>query len=279
MGKKQDQQMILRLFKTAGRIGGLAVCLLTVNQANAQGLLFNMPEDGMAAEYEGKLTQAKNAGDTDPLTWTRELTIKSVGSEDAEYNGVVQPCRWIEIKITTGVAGAAGIDPGPVGARLYKVLVPESKVIPNTKDSDSIPNHMIPIVKGYRRLGEEAYREITASALRIYPTISLLTNYDEPETLAAAEVPDVLAQGVSVSARHMKGQMIMERADSRSTNIGEYWVSPEVPFGLARWIVTVTRESKETTAPREDFQVVSVVNIDMKLKRIRSGAESELVTN
>jgi len=271
--------MILRLKRIAGLFAAAAVCLMFADEASAQGLLYYLPEDGMAVEYEGTLTLAKNEGDPAPLSWTRELTIKSVGREDAEFEGVTQPCRWIEIKVTTGEAGAAGIDPGPVGARLYKVLVPESKIIPESVDSDTIPNHMIPIVRGYRRLGEEAYREISASALRVYPTISLLTNYDNPEVIAAAEVPEVLAQGVSVTARHLKGEIVMEREDMRSTNVGEFWVSSDIPFGLARWIVKVTRESKETTAPRSSFQVVSVANVDMKLKRIRSNAESELVTD
>jgi hypothetical protein len=271
--------MIPRLFTMAGRLAALAICLLSAESVSAQGLLFYLPDDGTAVEYEGTMTQARDAGDPEPLSWTRELTIKSVGREDAEYEGVVQPCRWIEIKVTTGESGAAGIDPGPVGARLYKVLVPESKVIPQPRDADTIPNDMIPIVKGYRRLGEEAYKEIAASALRIYPTISLLTNYSDPEVIAASEVPEVLAQGVSVSARHLKGTMVAEREESRSTNVGEFWVSQDIPFGLARWIVKVTRETKETTAPRSAFQVVSIVTVDMKLKRVRANAESELVTN
>jgi hypothetical protein len=70
----------------------------------------------------------------------------------------------------------------------------------------------------------------------------------------------------------------MERPESRSTNVGEYWVTPDVPFGLARWIVAVTREEKESTAPRSDFRPVVTVQVDMKLKRIRQDAESELVT-
>lgn len=267
------------MFQRSVLLAGFSAGMFVSQMAAAQGLLFYLPEDGMGVEYRGTLTQAENAGDPDPLTWTKELSIKSVGQENAEYRGVMQPCRWIEIKIITGELGAAGIDPGPVGARLYKILVPESRIIPDTKDADTIPNHMIPLVRGYRRLGEEAYTEISAPALRVYPTISLLTNYDDPETIATAEVPEVLAQGVSVTARHLKGRMVMERADARSTNVGEYWVSPDIPFGLARWVVTITQETKETTAPRDEFEVESVVNVDMKLRSVITNAESELVTN
>jgi len=248
-------------------------------QANAQGLIFNLPEDGSAVEYEGTLTQATGPDDQAPLTWTSELSIKSVGREDAEFEGKVQPCRWIEIKTLTGNAEAAGIDPGPVGARIYKVLVPESRIIAEPVDSSNIPNDMLPIVRGFRRLGEEAVKEIVTPAIRVYPTISLLTNYSSPEVVATNDVPEVLLQGQQITAARMKGRMVMERAESRSTNDGEFWVSTDVPFGLARWVVSVTREEKESTAPRAEFHVVNIVSVDMKLKRIRDNAESELVTN
>lgn len=262
-------------------VSGLVVCgtcLLTSAAASAQGLIFYLPEDGVAVEYEGTLTQSTGAQDPAPLTWTTELSIKSVGREQAEYDGIMQPCRWIEIKVTTGKSGAAGIDPGPVGGRIYKVLVPESKIVPDPVDADGIPNQMLPIVRGFRRLGEEAIKEIRAPALRVYPTITLLTNYEDVEVIATSDIPEVLAPGFSVSAKRLKGKFVMERPESRSTNVGEFWVTPEVPFGLARWIVAVTREEKESTAPRSDFRPVSTVQVDMKLKRIRQNAESELVT-
>ncbi len=70
----------------------------------------------------------------------------------------------------------------------------------------------------------------------------------------------------------------MESQKTRSTNDGEYWVSKDVPVGLARWVVTVTTEEKELAAPRTEFRTVVVKKLDMKLKRIRENAESELVT-
>lgn len=260
---------------------GLLVCgisLFSGPAATAQGLFYYLPQDGTAVEYEGTITLSTGAEDTAPLTWTSELSIKSVGREDAEFNGTVQPCRWIEIKVVTGDAGAAGIDPGPVGARIWKVLVPESKINAERFDSDSIPNDVLPIVRGFRRLGEEAVKEIRTPALVVYPTIALLTDYENPEVVATADVPEVLAPGLSVTAKRMKGKRVMERLESRSTNIGEYWVTPDVPFGLARWIVSVSTEKKESTAPRSDFRQVNIRQVDMKVKRILQNAESELVT-
>ncbi|MCA9057598.1 MAG: hypothetical protein KDA85_03835 [Planctomycetaceae bacterium] len=259
--------------------GFAASLLLTamVTPASAQGLLHYLPEDGIQVEYEGILTQATGVEDEAPLTWNRELIIRSVGQEDAEFDGVVQPCRWIEIKVVTGKAGAQGIVPGPVGSRVYKVLVPESRIIPDAADEQTIPNHLIPIVRGYRRLGEESVEELNAQALRIYPTLTLLTTYDNPVPQGAPAPPEILKKDISVSAQQMKGQFVMERPESRSTNDGEYWVTREVPFGLARWVVTVTREAKESAAPRSDFKVVSILKVDMKLREI-GPAESELKT-
>ena len=74
---------------------------------SAQGLIFNLPEDGKAVEYEGTLTQSTGPDDQAPLQWTCELSIKSVGKEEAEFDGKVQPCRWLEIKTLTGKAGAS----------------------------------------------------------------------------------------------------------------------------------------------------------------------------
>lgn len=269
---------MLQLNRMAIALSLAAVSWICPASASAQGLIFNLPEDGVAVEYEGTLTQATGPDDQAPLSWTCELSIKSVGREDAEFEGTVQPCRWIEIKTLTGVAGAAGINPGPVGARIYKVLVPESKIIADSVDADNVPNEMMPIVRGFRRLGEEAVKEIKTPALRIYPTISLLTNYSNPEVIATNARPEVILQGPPITAKHMKGQLVMERAESRSTNEGEFWVSNDVPFGLARWVVSVTREEKESTAPRSEFHKVNIVSVDMKLKRKRENVESELVT-
>ena len=278
MGSLEGIGFMLQLNRLAIAVTVIAMSFVVTSSAKAQGLIFNLPEDGTAVEYEGTLIQATGPDDQEPLSWTCELSIKSVGSEDAEYEGKVQPCRWIEIKTLTGKAGAAGIDPGPVGARIYKVLVPESKINGEPVDADNIPNDMLPIVRGFRRFGEEAVKKIKTPSLEINPTITLLRNYDKPEVIATNSQPEVIQQGPPITAKHLKGKLVMERAESRSTNEGEYWVSKDVPFGLARWIVSVTREEKESTAPRSDFHVVNIVSVDMKLKRQRTNVESELVT-
>ena len=122
----------------------------------AQGLLWSLPEEGTWARYEGTYRQIKIrpnvAEGNEELNWIRELTIKSLGSETAEYQGKDTTCHWLEFKLITGTPSEAGIDPGNYGVRLYKILVPESAVIANTIDSSDILVSYIPIVKGYRLL-------------------------------------------------------------------------------------------------------------------------------
>ena len=264
----------------------LTVCLLAAfntSRAAAQGLLFYLPEDKTGVEYEGtiELTSIRTdiAEGKETITKAREMSIKSVGREDAEFEGVVQPCRWIEIKVVTGTAGETGIETGPVGARIYKVLVPEAKVIAEPTDANGIPNITLPIVRGFRRTGESQVQPMKTNALGIYPTVSQLINYPETEVVAASETPQTKVANMSFNAKHMRGVYVMESPDSRSTNNGNFWVTQEVPFGLARWEVVVTRESKESTADRDKFQEVENVKTTMSVKRILNSAESELVTN
>ena len=246
-----------------------------------QGLLFNLPPDGQGVEYEGEISyvtvRADIAEGTETVKKAREISIKSVGSEDRDFEGTTQACRWIEIKVVTGVTGAGGIDPGPVGSRIYKVLVPESKIIATAVDDDQIPNVTVPIIEGWRRSGEASVRRMTSEAISFYPTICQLANYSDPETIAAVESPELIANDLSVNAKHLKGRHIMERPESRSTNEADYWVSDEVPFGLARWEVTVTREQKESTATRDKFLEVVTTTSTMSVRKILPIAESELI--
>lgn len=246
--------------------------------ASATGLIWNLPQDGHFVTYEGSYKQ-ESVKPSSPdgnvsIEWIRNLTIKSVGRVDAEYKGRVQPCRWIELKVVTGKSSETGVDPGPAGARLYKVLVPESKIIGKAVDADTIPVSMIPIVKGYRRIGEGAVTPIKAKALQVYPSLSLLTHYKENEVVAESESPGV--QAGAFQARHLKGKSIIERPTTRVTNNADYWVSKEVPFGLAKWKATVVSESKDLTDSRDEFKEVTKVIVEMAAQRIGDSATSEI---
>ena len=246
--------------------------------ANGQGLIFRLPEDGKGVEYEGTVTYENTTDDaTDDdadgiakMTMERRLTIKSVGKVEEEFNGTVHPCRWIEIVIQTGRRNTdATIAVGKVGYRAYRVLVPESKVLDTTIDEDTIPNIVLPIVRGYRR-GDSSSNTVPlkAKALAFYPTICQLTHYPSFNVVAEVEEPDTAIQDQSFPSRHLTARFEMQRPESFSINEAHLWVSDQSPFGLARWEVTVTVKKKESTAPVADFIDASTVTTEMKISRL-----------
>src|SRR4051794_41065281 len=166
----------------------LAVLALSIiggaGSAQAQGLIWELPPEGTLVHYEGTITQtnfrldAPGAEDKGDVTaqWVGHLTIKSLKSETAEFNGKQQPCRWLEFIVATGKS-EEGLKAGPVGERIYRVLVPESRVIPATVDPQNIPLAFLPIVKGTQKLGDKPATPIKNGVLQIYPLIALVMNH------------------------------------------------------------------------------------------------------
>jgi len=248
--------------------------------ASAQGLIWSLPEDGTWVRYEGTYTQVETRPDSIEgdlqIEWTRWITINSVGQEMAEFNDETVPCRWIEIKVETGKASETGVDAGPIGARIVKVLVPESRVIGKQVDEDQIPVAFLPIVKGYRKIGDSPTEEIKAKVLQIYPTVSMLMHYPTVESTGEQEDPDVRLG--PVTATMLKSSYKMESLYSRTVNEATLWRSDEVPFGLAKWSVVLVREAKDSSKPRDEFRQVSEVTEEMSAHLTGNDAQSELAT-
>ena len=172
-----------------------------------------------------------------------------------------------------------------MGVRIYKVLVPESR-ISDTRidsqgrvvDSKQIPAYYIPIVKGYRKIGDQAVQPITSRVLQIYPSISLLKHYRTLELANSSEDVDLVLnqQQNVVSAKKYTGVHRREGPTTRSQNEGQLWRTDELPFGLAKWTVKVVREEKDNVAPRSAFQLVTEVNVEMAATQSGTGAQSDL---
>ena len=169
----------------------LAILLASPAILSAQGLIWSLPEqEGTWVRYEGEYKQVEfrpgvATGDQ-TFNWRRNVTIKSLVTPDAHktamYRGKQVTCRWIEIKVETGKPGEQGLDTGPGGARLYKVLIPEARIFGtlinnNSVDADGIPVSFLPIIRGYRKLGNRKEEQIKTKVLQIYPAISLLKHY------------------------------------------------------------------------------------------------------
>jgi len=260
----------------------IALFALSALPAQAQGLIWNLPEDGTWVRYEGSYRQVEaQPGSTEgnlEMEWIRHLTIKSVGREEADWNGAATMCRWIEIKVETGRVREGVISTGSVGERIYKVLVPEQAIIGSLKDEEGIPVTYLPIAKGWRKTNDRdpAPREITSGTLQVYPVISLLRHYKTMEAAPSQESVQVGQQ--DVLATKMTGSLELESRTERVVHESTLYRSDAVPFGLARWTVKVTQEEKGGVQERSEFQFVAETSVEMKAQEIGTDARSELVT-
>jgi len=261
--------------------------LMSARTADAQGLIWRLPEDGTWIRYEGTYRQIErrpNSTEGDlTLQWQRNLEIKSVGREMAEHNvdhrnegPRSEMCRWLEFKIVTGNVVEGIIDAGPGGTAIYKVLVPESEIRGELLDDENIILSYLPIVKGYRKLGDEPPQPIESQVLQINPTLSLLRYFRNLKSDGVEQSLDVPSVG-AVTATGFKGSMQMETRVNRSTNEGEILRSDGVPFGVVKWTAKTTIEEKNPTEPRSAFREVIQLTEEMNAVEVGTGAESELV--
>ena len=260
-----------------------AACAATAlpGSSFAQGLIWNLPPDGTQVRYEGTYSQVQFRPGTVEgdltIEWIRHLTVKSVGTEMAEYQGETVQARWLEFKVINGVSKDGALEPGPAGLRIYKVLVPESKVTHRTVDADGIQFAFLPIIKGYRKFGEAEPTALKSPGLQIYPTISLLMHYREvAEEAGATDKPQLPAGGDSV--QKLTGTFTTESPTHRTTNEAVMWYGPEIPFGLGAWTVKQTIEEKGSSEPRSNFKPISEATETMTMVgEPQTGAESELM--
>jgi hypothetical protein len=256
--------------------------------ASAQVLIWSLPrEDGAWVRLEGTYKQTRNRPDAklgdEMLEWRSELTISAVGSETAEFTDKGAdgkdrtrevPCRWVEFKSVTKPNGL-DIPPGPGDTYIYKVLIPAERVIGDIVDEQGIPVTFLPIVKGWRKIGQRDAEEVTEKALAVYPTISLVTYYANLKA-EGNESEQVQAGADTVAARLYKGSRVFQKNTNRSTNAATLWRSDDVPFGLARLQVTLTQEKKDLAASADEFKQTSLVEVDMAVVATGNDARSEL---
>lgn len=272
------------MFRTSLNLVAVLAILsgLSASTATAQGLIWKIPEDGSLVHFEGTYRQIEaQPGSSEgnlEMEWIRQLTIKSVGSEDAEYKGETVPCRWLEMKLQTGRVKDGLIATGTVGERIYKVLIPEQAIIGQTRDGEGIPVTYLPIVRGYRKTNDKdpTPREITSKVFQLYPVISLVRHYRD---MQRSSTPEPVRVGQEdVDATKLSGSFEQESPTTRVLHESSLYLSDSVPFGLARWTVKVTQEAKGEVEPRTEFKFVSEINVDMTAQRIEGNARSELVT-
>ena len=265
-------------------LSGVCLVLLIAGGAGAsplqaQGLIWRLPDDGAWIRYEGtvknkQLRPESSEGDLE-LEWQRALTIKSIGQETAKFQGVDTPCRWIEITSVVGRPSEAGLDPGPVGKRIYKVLVPEKRIIGQIADSQGIPETLIPIVKGFRKIGERDAEPVEQKMLSVDPMLVMIAYY--PDLKPDETEPEALDLPLgALTAQKYTGTEILETETNRTTQEGALWVSKEAPFGLAKFQVKTVLLTKDLTAPKDEFTPTAELVVEMSAVESGTDARSEL---
>jgi len=255
---------------------------LAASDASAQGLVLRLPPDGTWVRYEGTYTQNEirpdsATGKLEIPAWREQVTIKSVGTETAEFRGEMVPCRWIEVKVERGREAEGKIDVGVTGLEIYKVLVPESAVTAKAVAQDGIPNSFLPIIKGVRKHGQSDPQPINELALRLYP-LAILFGYCRDLQTEEKGVDPGIGLG-AVSADVLTGGSVLERKSSRTQLDMKIWASQDVPFGVAAWTAKITRQIKDAQEPREDFRPTTEVVVELKAQRSGADATSELNAN
>tara|TARA_R110002111_G_scaffold262694_1_gene340206 strand:+ start:145775 stop:146671 length:897 start_codon:yes stop_codon:yes gene_type:complete len=254
-------------------------CLLSCSSSLfAQGLIWELPPDGSWVRFEGTYEKEMPGPESNDLNvklkWTRHLIISSVGSEMAEFEGAQTACRWLEFKCITGKESESGVAPGVTGPRIYKVLVPEQVITGQIVDKGQIPITFFPIVRGYRKIGDRPVEPLQTNVLRFYPMITMLDYY--PKWDSEGEPASVETPTGAVSAREYKGTFMSESPTTRSKNEGTIWRTSEIPFGVAKWTVEITRDTKGGTQPRSEFKMTSRIHVAMSAHEVGKNAESEL---
>ncbi|TWT58181.1 hypothetical protein KOR42_15520 [Thalassoglobus neptunius] len=257
---------------------------LVASSASAQGLIWSLPEDGTLVRYKGVYKQTSRQpnsteGDLE-LSWDRILEIRSVGTETGVYHGEEVSCRWIEIKVETGHSPEGVLDAGPGGIRMFKLLVPETEIrgtvdVP-VSQGRTIFAAFLPIVKGYRKIGDEPTQEITSEVFQLYSVIALLRHYRE---LKAGEQSQTSVIAGDFHTTLYTGTLVMETNTYRSTNTAEILQSDEFPFGVVGWTAKTVTEEKGTTDQRSDFAEVTIIEEEMKAIAIEEDAQSEFLVN
>ncbi|QDT16432.1 hypothetical protein [Alienimonas californiensis] len=262
---------------TVARLSAAAcAALLFAAPAPAGGLVWNLPEPGTQVRHEGSYTQTLTDEQNQVTTVERrrQITLRALEAETATVDGEQVPARWLEIVSETGAPGERGLETGPAGRVLYKVLVPESGVIGRPADDNGIPQAFLPVIRGWKQVGNGEPTEY-GPVLRAYPTLTLLKEYEPAELTeegaAAADTPAGQFEGT-----RYQGRVVEESDRARVTNVGQFVVSPDVPFGPAQWEVTLTRESKDLSEPRDAYRETSKTVVRMSVAEISAGARGEL---
>ncbi len=237
----------------------LLVLALTATTAGADGMFYQLPEDGTWAEFKfrGKMTIME-----EDRSITGTIRIASVG-RTVEKD---EPCRWIEVKLDMNRGGGNDDETSIIS----KVLVPEKFLVPGNK---SLSNAVRAIIKE----DEGEPKEV-----------------DDPENFEHGPLPMILADPLKKSkeleAREIKsklgkrscrgvsGRMSFKPGHSERIAVRvQTWLHPDAPFGVVsnRWTFEEQPPKGDEKKPDEEGSRMKMTWTST-LSDFGTGATSEL---
>src|SRR5262245_18466861 len=212
------------------------VCVLFPGIAGADGLLYQLPEDGSWVRFELQYT-FKLHGMEKPGQGTGTLTMASVGKvvEGAE------PCRWIEFKVQLK-------DIGPEQILIRKLLIPEKYL----KKGENATEH---VIRGWAKFNNEAVERAVPVHGRCpaYLAGPLQDEKKLDQQLVESKLGALECEGLTGWIRYKEG-------DLHTKVTFETRLHEKAPFGVVscRMLFEVKRDGKvqqtiDATAKLSDF--------------------------
>ncbi|MEM9700890.1 MAG: hypothetical protein AAF907_00435 [Planctomycetota bacterium] len=244
--------------------------------ALAGGLVWTLPEPGTVVRHEGSYVQTLTDRENQLTTVERrrQIIVRALEAETATVDGEQVPARWLEIVSEVGTPGERGLETGPAGRVLFKVLVPESGVTGVVANDKGIPEAFLPVLRGWKQVGNLEPVEFGPS-LRAYPSLTLLKEY-EPGELTNDGNDSADTPAGSFDGTRYRAKVVEESERARVTNEANFLISPDVPFGPVEWEVTLTREEKDLSEPRAEYRESSKTVVRMSVHEIADDARGEL---
>lgn len=188
-----------------------ALVLLMPAVVQADGLLYQLPEDGAWASFD--LTLTFNPDRDNERTLEGWMKMSSVGT--ATENG--EPCRWIEIKLTFN-------DGNQDRTLISKVLIPKEQLA----EGKSPLEH---IVRGWFKQPDDSEpQEINTENLNRTSLPVLLSGpLQDAEKLASAPVKSELGE---LECEGIRGSTTYRQGDNANTATLEVRKHEKAPFGV-----------------------------------------------
>ncbi len=225
----------------------LAVIVLAPTMAPADGLLYQLPNDGSWVQFKMNATSGSK---NDQREITGTLKMSSVGT--SEENG--EKCRWIEIQMTMNVGGQER-------AIVAKVLIPEKDLKRGKSPFDNR-------VRGWIRMGADR-DPVKIDESNIGPLPGFLCGpLQDAKKLEPMIVESKLGK---LKCEGTTGTVTFKERQNNNTVKYETRLHEKAPFGVVWTSLNVKVE--------RDGEVREEVKMELTLSEHGMGAKSELPDN